>query len=115
MSAERNYWKECLSIGADECGLTLTPEQLDALAESVEGGHEHYGMAFYSPPASDRIAVLKREEDDRYNRLQCEFDTYRNNAETAVKKALRQDRDAIISIGEYGEVNRHGGRTVQIQ
>lgn len=40
------YWKECISIAADECGLVLTEEQLECLASSVEGGHENYGMAF---------------------------------------------------------------------
>jgi hypothetical protein len=40
-----NYWKECISIAADECGLQVTKEQLEYLAEAVEGGHENYGMA----------------------------------------------------------------------
>jgi hypothetical protein len=40
------YWKECISIAADECGLALAPEQLHFLAEAVESGHENYGMAF---------------------------------------------------------------------
>lgn len=45
----QDYWKECISIAADECDLSLTKEQLDYLASSVEGGHDNYGMAFYSP------------------------------------------------------------------
>lgn len=47
------YWKECISIAADECDLSLTSEQLEYLADSASGSHENYGMAFYSPPASD--------------------------------------------------------------
>lgn len=56
-----DYWKECISIAAEECGLTLTDEQLDALASSAQAGHEHYGMAFYSPPSSDRYDQIERE------------------------------------------------------
>jgi hypothetical protein len=39
------YWKECISIAADDIGLTLTDGHLDYLAESVQGGFENYGMA----------------------------------------------------------------------
>ncbi|MFY9326463.1 MAG: hypothetical protein WAO76_00340 [Georgfuchsia sp.] len=109
------YWKECIAIASDECELTITSEQLEYLASSVEGGHENYGMAFYSPPASDRLNDIEREWKAKNAALQREFDAYRGNAETAVKKALKQYDDANVSIGEHGEVFKHGGRTVQIQ
>lgn len=112
---ESDYWKECISIAADECGLCLTDEQLDYLAGSAEAGHEHYGMAFYSPPASDRYNEIEREWKAKYQSLQNEFERYRGNAEIAVKRALRQHRDANVSIGEYGEVTRHDGRSTVIQ
>lgn len=115
MAAELDYWKECIAIAAEDCGATLTPEQLECLAESVQGGHECYGMAFYSPPAGDRLNDIEREWKAKHAALQREFDAYRGNAETAVKKALRQYDDAQVSIGKYGEVFRHGGRTEQIQ
>ncbi len=110
-----DYWKECISIAAEECDLTLTSEQLDSLAGSVSGGHECYGMAFYCPPPSDRLNDIEREWKRKYDALQAEFDAYRGNAETAVKKALHQDRDANVGIGRYGEVTRYGGRTERIQ
>jgi len=111
------YWKECISIAADECDtpLIMTGQQLEYIAQSVSSGHEHYGMAFYSPPASDRINDIKREWKRKYDALQKEFDAYKGNAETAVKIALRQHSDAQVTIGEHGEVLRHGGRTTQIQ
>ena len=109
------YWKECVSIGADECGAELTDEQLDYIAGSVEGGHENYGMAFYSPPASDRLDSIEREWEAKYKALQKEFDKYVGDAETAVRIALRQHRDTKVSIGERGEVTRYGGRSEQIQ
>lgn len=109
-----DYWKECVAIGADECGAELTDEQLTYIAGSVESGHEHYGMAFYSPPSSDRYDEIEREWKAKYEALRKEFDAYIDNAETAVKRALRQHRDAQVTIGRHGEVHRHGGRTEQI-
>lgn len=110
-----DYWKECISIAAEDCKLAITPEQLGCLASSVESGHENYGQAFYSPPASDRISEVERESAAKLKALQREFDSYRTNAETAVKQALRQRPDESVSIGKHGDVFRHGGRTEQIQ
>ena len=111
----KDFWRECVEIAADECELTLTPVQLDYLADSLEGAHENYGMAFYSPPSSDRYSQIEREWKAKYEALQREFDSYCDNAETAIKKALRQHSDANVTIGKHGEVLRHGGRTEQIQ
>lgn len=112
---ELDYWKECILLGAEECELILTKEQLEMLAESVQGGHDNYGMAFYSPPSSDRLNVIQREGDQKLKQLQAEFDDYRTNAEKAVKRALRTYSDAIVSIHPYGEVLIHNGRTERIQ
>ena len=109
------YWEECISAAAEDCGLKLTAEQLDCIAGAVESGHENYGMAFYSPPSSDRISEIEREWKAKLEKAENEAKIYRENAEKAVKQALHQRSDARISIGEYGEVFRHGGRTVQIQ
>lgn len=111
----KDYWAECLACAADEIGLSFTADQLAHMADAIAGGHENYGMAFYSPPASDRVASIEREWKERNDRLQADFDKYRDNAETAVKIALRQYSDANISIGEYGEVRRHDGRSDRIQ
>jgi hypothetical protein len=112
--AETNYWIECVSIGAEECGASLTADQIEQIAASVQGGHENYGMAFYSPPSSDRLTQIESEWKSRYKELEREFEKYRSNAETAVKRALRQHSDANVSIGEYGEVTRHEGRSERI-
>lgn len=113
--AQKDYWSECIANAAEECDLTLTEEQLACLADAAESGHEHYGMAFYSPPASDRINDIEREWKAKYKALEKDMERYRDNAETAIKKALRQYDDANVSIGEHGDVLRHNGRTVQIQ
>lgn len=109
-----DYWKECLAIAAEECGLSLSDEHLTELAEGAMGGHENYSMSFYSPPSSDRMNSIEREWKSKYEALQKEFDRYRNGAEKAVRTALKQYSDTQVSITEDGEVFRHGGRTEQI-
>ena len=115
MMNELDYWKQCISDAAEECNLRLTDGQLDYLAECVESGHDNYGMAFYSPPPSDRLIQIERDYVDKIKRLENEFKNFKRNADTAIKLALRIDRDAIVTIGEYGEVQKHGGRTEHIQ
>lgn len=112
---ELDYWKDCIAEAAAACDLPLTTGQLECLAEGAKGGHECYGMAFYSPPASERLAVIEDGWKTKYAKLEIEFEKYRGNAETAVKQALRQHGDAIVSIGEYGQVTRHDGRSTVIQ
>ena len=110
-----DYWKECVSSAADKCGLVMTDEQLKCIADSVEIGHDNYGMAYYSPPAGDRIADIEREHAKKVKALEADAERYRVNAETAIKQALRRPSDEAVSIGEYGEVLRHGGRTERLQ
>ena len=109
-----DYWRECVSNAAEECGAVLTPEQVNEIADSVQGAHENYGMAFYSPPPSDRIHAVEREGNAKLVALQAEFDAYRDNAETAVKRALRQHSKSQVTIGPRGEVTRWGGRIERI-
>lgn len=106
MSAQTNYWQECVSIAAEECGLTLTPEQLKYLTEAVEGSHENYDLAFYSPSSSDRREAVESEWEKKYKALESEFERYRKNAETAVKDALEIPHLDDVSIGEHGRVSR---------
>lgn len=115
MNSQQDYWKECISIAAEECDLVLTSDQLNYLADAVESGYEHYGMAFYSPPCTSEVNDIEREWKAKLKALKDEYEDYRNNAETAVKQALRVHRDDQVSIGSYGEVLLHGGRTACIQ
>lgn len=110
-----DYWKECLASSFDEHGIPATIEQIDAIAQDVEIARDQFGMTFYSPPASDRIEETRREATAKLDALQREFDAYRTNAETAVKKALNQRSDAHVAIEEHGQVFRFDGRCEQIQ
>ncbi len=115
MGAERNYWIECIAIAAEECDLSLTQEQLEYLASSAKSCHENYGMAFYSPPASERLSEIEEAWKEKIRSLRAEFDAYKGNAEAAIKNALRVGNDGNVSIGQSGEVLLHGGRTTRIQ
>ncbi len=115
MSKYLDYWMDCISEGASNCGLSLTDEQLKCLAESAEGGHDHYDMAFYSPPPSDRIGDIEREWKGKLDAMKKEHDQYRCSAEKAIKDALNVHRDDNVRIGENGSVFRIDGRTTQIQ
>ena len=109
------YWEECITCAAEDNGIALTRTEVTQLAEGVMGGHENYGMAFYSPPASDRMETIEREWREKLKRLQDELDTYRKDAETAIKKALNQYSDSNVEIGKHGEVLRYGGSIDKIQ
>jgi hypothetical protein len=110
-----DYWKESISNAAENCGLELTDAQLLEMAEAVLIDHENYGMAFYSPPSTDRLAAIESEHQSRYDRLKAEFDQYVANSETAIRKALRLSHDRSVSIHSHGEVLAHGGRTERVQ
>lgn len=112
--AQMDYWKECISIAAEECGATLTPEQIDFIADAAKGGHECYGMSFYSPPWSDRMSDIEAEWKAKVKAAEKEAESYRAGAEKAMRMALRMHSDAHISITKEGEVFQHGGRTTQI-
>lgn len=62
MNAQNEYWKECISAALDEQGIVATTEQIAAIADSVAGAHECYGMAFYQAesPEPSRIKELEK-------------------------------------------------------
>lgn len=114
MSKQDEFWIECASEALDMAGVSATDEQIKEIAATVQGAHENYGMAFYSPPSSDRVSSIEREWKSKLDALQAEFDRYRGGAEKAVRVALRQRHDESVSIRSDGSVFRHGGRTEQI-
>lgn len=115
MSKQEDYWIEAVDEALDCANVKATKAQLKDIAKAIEMAHECYGMAFYSPPSSDRVSSVEREWKAKFEALQSEFDRYRNGAEKAVRVALRQRGDEPVSIQSDGSVLRHGGRTEQIQ
>lgn len=114
MSAQSDYWVECVADAAEECGAVLTEPQLQAIAESVENGHETYGMAFYSPPASDRLSVIESEWKAKLATVEAERDRAERNAHAALKKSIGLRDDAHITVEDGGDVFQHGGRTERV-
>jgi thiamine pyrophosphate-dependent acetolactate synthase large subunit-like protein len=111
--AAKEFWIECISNAAEECSLTLSPEQLDSMANYVQVSHENYGQAFYSPPASDRLSEIQREHSAAIHAMKNDADRAERNAKDAIRKLARVHRDDHITI-EDGGVFRHGGRTERI-
>lgn len=112
---QKDYWSECLAVAAEECDLKLSLEQLDCLASAAQHAYEYHGMAFYQPPPGERLSEIEDEWKRKLKEAaEQKFERYQDNAEAAVRTALRVHRDAQVSIGEGGSVFRHGGRTEQL-
>lgn len=76
MGAHFDYWLECVSQAAEECDATLTQEQLECIANAVQGSHENYGMAFYQPPINEHPIFsenksLKAQLERERNKVHC--------------------------------------------
>jgi hypothetical protein len=73
MYGKLDYYKECIEIAAGDCGLTITPEQVEFLAGAVEGGAENIGTAFHTPdsPLIGENARLRRELSQERAKVVC--------------------------------------------
>ena len=94
-----DYWKECISTAAEECGATLSKEQIEFIAGAAEGCHENYGMAFYSPPSTDRIAVILRDCSAKVKAAQDEADRMRSDFVANVCMRRRCDPSDVTLEG----------------
>lgn len=113
-----DYYQEAFEIAMEEAGCwplveQMTREQRTEVGASIATSAENSDLAFYTPPPSDRIAVIEREKDARYQALEAEYQRYRDNAEGHMKRVLRVHRDDQVTINSDG-VYRHGGRTDRI-
>lgn len=114
MSYEQ-IWQDCIAEAADECGAKLTREQIEEIASAAQGQHENWDCVCYTPSWGDRFSDMEEEWKKKYKELEKRFEEYRGDAETAVKQALRQDRDSRVFIGKHGEVTKVCGREYRIQ
>lgn len=62
--SEYDYWEQCIMEAAEDCGANLTQQQVETIASWVKGCHENYGLAHYTPSASDHY----QQEIDRIKR-----------------------------------------------
>lgn len=117
--ARAEYWREAVMMAFEGAGLwdaikDIPMEKLMQVGEALEVSAEHQGMAFYSPPASDRIADIEREWKGKIARLQAEHDRYVETTGKTLGRILRQHSDTPVFMTENGNVYRSGGRTEQI-
>lgn len=105
MSDKRvDYWMECIAEAAQECDADLTESQLECIAESVAMGHECYGMAFYTPPPSDRIAEVEREWKKKYDKLKKRFDDFMERYDKGIRNLAGLRKGAHYDVHEDGEI-----------
>jgi hypothetical protein len=76
-----SYWEECLAYALEERGIKVTDDDLKYIAEAVEGAHDNYGRAFYSPPSSERLNDIKNEYVGKLKEKEKEYEKYVRNAE----------------------------------
>lgn len=84
------------------------------MGKALATSQECYGMAFYTPPASDRISAIERENKSALTEIEARFDAYRATSEDVVRRILRLSPDTNIGINQHGEVHRYGGRIERI-
>lgn len=94
------YWKEGIESGADDLGLKLTQQQLNYLAETIQGGFENYDTAFgydvISVPAESQAkeelrnlkAEIKKREDWELSTEPCETCTTRGTVEDVYGRTI---------------------------
>ncbi|ARK07460.1 hypothetical protein LAV_00060 [Sphingobium phage Lacusarx] len=119
MNGKADYYQECFEISMEEAGCwhlveQMTKEQRQEVGEGIAGGVENEGMAFYTPPSSDRYNQIERDWKAKYDRLQAEFDRYRETSGKTLGRILRQHSDTHVFMDDDGSVYRSGGRTTQI-
>ncbi len=93
------YWAECLSQSFDEHGVSVTPEQLAAIAQDVQSAHEMHGQAFYQPesPLIDEVRHLKEKHARELAEANRIADTWKAEG---CRVAGVEPRRAYINNGE---------------
>lgn len=112
--ATSKYWKDCIITALDELNIALTNNEADYLVGAVEGAHENYGMAFYSPSAGDRLDLIREGEVSKLRALREEFEGYKKSVEGAMRRALKVPDDIGLRVTKDGIVLGYGGRTERI-
>ena len=103
---KRDYWSECISQAADEYGLTLTSEQLGALADAAESGHERYSQAFHDPGWGERMSDIEDGYRRKIKELEEQVLDAHNRGELCAKRLLGLWPDEQLSIDKHGHIER---------
>lgn len=119
MNGREGYYEEAFLLAMEEVGCwhlveQMTREQREQVGASIAISAEHEGQAFYTPPDSDRYHQIDREWKAKFDRLQAEFDRYRETSGKTLGRVLGQHYDTHVFMDDDGDVYRSGGRTERI-
>lgn len=71
-----NYWNECIAEAFEDAGITATDDQINIVADWVEGAHDNYGMAYghdcIPNPLKEENERLLREIKKERDKIHCE-------------------------------------------
>ena len=100
------YWRECILTATEDAGIELPVATVNVLAEAVMNGHENYGQAFYQPPASDRLAVIKEEHARELAKKDAEHREETRRFDRAIRRANGWYSDVHYEIDSIGCIRR---------
>lgn len=79
------YWKESISSAAEDCGLVMTDEQLDFMADAMKGSYECYGLYNgYDSITCPAESATKRELEELKRKIEIE-ENWKNSTEPCKK------------------------------
>jgi len=101
------YWREAAQCAIDEAGVNvmLLPEQWDAIAKSLQGSHECYGMAFGHECIPNPLQAEVRARDDKLKRQEASSDAHVAALEEALCRRMGVRRDAVWVEYRDGQVS----------
>lgn len=70
------YWKECITEAFGEIGIEATKEQINEMAEWVEGAHENIGMSTGAHAIPDPVKSAAERELVKIKRSQAFHDDW---------------------------------------
>lgn len=102
MSRHIDIWEDTIAEAAEECSLTLTPEQL---ATAVAGIHDNWDLVHYTPPASDHYEYERRQLEQRHKQELAEKERYANEFRRDAEETIRSLRIRLSRVQE--ELAKH--------
>lgn len=102
--SDLEYWADLVAEAAEGCNAPLTNEQKAYMADWIARGAASYSQVYYTPPASERTAVLEQERKDNLNKLERKREIYRRNVQYSIREALKLPSDVQVDITEEGKL-----------
>lgn len=101
-----DYWEECISNAAQECGVKLTREQLWTIADAAMHGHDHYGHAFPEPAPEARFIEMQQRVEKDIERHRKEIADHEAQNRSSAGERLRYHAEASAFACSLIPLNR---------